>query len=330
MEDDDNTFFLLVPAEGAGARLDKFLAVSCADLSRSRLKALIQAGDVTCNGVVCRDPAAKMRPGDAIAITVPPPVEDTPRPENIPLDVVYEDEALLVINKQAGLVVHPGAGNREGTLVNALLYHCGESLSGIGGVRRPGIVHRLDKDTSGLMIVAKTDAAHQALAAQLADRSLSRRYLALVWGAPRLRTGTIEAPIARHATNRLKMAVTAKNARIAVTHYTVLETFGGGAASLVSCKLETGRTHQIRVHMQHLGFPLIGDPLYGLQQTAARAMLKKGGYETAAQVIALSFPRQALHACGLAFVHPLTDNPMTFDAPPPEDLETLVSYLKQV
>lgn len=314
-------------AEDNGERLDKVLAVRFPDLSRSRLKALVLEGEVSVNDEICRDPSRKMKEGVVLSLAVPPPVESTPEPENIPLEIVYEDEALLVINKQAGLVVHPGAGNWSGTLVNALLYHCGDTLSGIGGVRRPGIVHRLDKDTTGLMVVAKSDLAHQALSAQLADRTLGRHYKALVWGRPQLSKGSVDQPIGRHPAARLKMAVNRKNGREAVTHYTVDDHYGE-AASLLDCRLESGRTHQVRVHMAYIKHPLLGDPLYGLQDNAATSLLKRSGYGEEVVEDILAFPRQALHAWKLHFLHPLQDEEMTFEAPLPDDMLRLISVLE--
>lgn len=320
---------LMATAEEAGERLDKVLAARCADYSRERLKALILDGKVRVDGAVIESPKQKVREGQSIELRVPPPVDAMPKAENIPLDIIYEDDDLLVINKPVGLVVHPGAGNWDGTLVNALLYHCGDSLSGIGGVIRPGIVHRLDKDTSGLMVAAKNDVAHRHLAAQLADRSLSRTYLALAWKVPSLRKGTIDKPIGRHPTQRQKMAVTTKNSRNAVTHYQMLEAYHQ-AASLVQCKLQTGRTHQVRVHMAALGHPLIGDPLYGLAETAGRAILKKAGYEDGSvREEILSFPRQALHAHKIGFIHPRTEEKMAFAAPMPDDMARLQALLAE-
>jgi 23S rRNA pseudouridine1911/1915/1917 synthase len=329
--EDDVLLFEAGP-EDAGVRLDGWLAAKCADLnlSRSRLKALILEGAVSVNDSMCGDPSKKVQPGMAIEIAVPPPEDATPVPENIPLDIVYEDDDLLVLNKQAGLVVHPAPGHSRGTLVNALLYHCGNSLSGIGGVRRPGIVHRLDKDTSGLMIVAKNDAAHQGLSAQLADRSLSRHYHAVVWHAPTLRKGKVDEPVGRHPASRQKMAVNRRNGRPAVTHYTLLEAYGGGTAALLECRLETGRTHQVRVHMAYAGHPLVGDPVYGAQATAASSLLKKGGYSDAAKQTILQFPRQALHACKIHFIHPVTDEGMAFEASLPGDLQTLLKHFKSI
>jgi 23S rRNA pseudouridine1911/1915/1917 synthase len=247
------------------------------------------------------------------------------------LDIIYEDDDLLVINKPSGLVVHPAAGHAHGTLVNALLYHCGDSLSGIGGVRRPGIVHRLDKDTTGLMLAAKNDRAHHGLSAQLADRSLSRTYTAFIWDTPSPRSGLIDAPVGRHCSNRQKMAINRTNAgREARTHYSLVETYGGGHAAQVSCDLETGRTHQVRVHMAHLGHPLIGDPLYGLQVTGRDSRLRKGRWEDEDAAFITAFPRQALHAAEIRFIHPATGEEESFAIPLPADMEELMSRLKTV
>ncbi|HET7411485.1 MAG TPA: RluA family pseudouridine synthase, partial [Pararhizobium sp.] len=266
---------VLIAGPEAGGRLDAWLAAELStELSRSRIKALIEAGHVAVNHAAIIEPKHKVRPGDRVSVVMPPAEDPTPRPEAIPLDVLYEDDGLIVLVKPAGLVVHPGPGNWTGTLVNALIHHCGASLSGIGGVRRPGIVHRLDKETSGVMVVAKTDHAHRGLAAQFADHGrtgpLERAYDAFVWGRPRELNGTVDAPLGR-ASDRVRRAVRhedAADARHAVTHYRVLARFGerpdgSAAASRLECRLETGRTHQIRVHMAHIGHPLIGDPEYG-------------------------------------------------------------------
>lgn len=313
-------------------RLDKILAAMVGEyvegISRSRLKNLILEGRVTVNGRPCPDASMSMDPGDKIELVIPAPVNANPMPENIPLDVIYEDSDLLVINKPAGLVVHPGAGNYTGTLVNALLYYCGDDLSGIGGVKRPGIVHRLDKETSGLMMVAKSDRAHQGLAAQLSDRSLGRIYSALVWKMPTPIKGTIDVPIGRHQANRLKMSVRShKMGREAQTHYLREETFND-VVSLVACQLETGRTHQIRVHMQHIGHPLLGDPTYGLPEQEQRSLLNRGGYEPEVRDEIMAFPRQALHAGEIHFVHPVTEEEMSFEAPLPDDLQKLLELLQ--
>jgi 23S rRNA pseudouridine1911/1915/1917 synthase len=306
----------------AGERLDRVLAATIADLSRSRLKVLILAGEVTVGGRTVRDPGHRVNAGDAIAVNLPPPEPAAPQPENIPLNVVFEDDVIVVIDKPRGLVVHPAAGKPTGTLVNALIAHCGDSLSGIGGVRRPGIVHRLDKDTTGLMVVAKTDRAHQSLAAQFADHGrtgpLQRGYLAFVWGAPDRPKGTIDKPIGRHPHARDKMAVRA-DGREAITHWEVLERYAGAdgkpVASLVACRLETGRTHQIRVHLAHIGHPLIGDAVYGPGFRTKTARLSPAGAEA---VHALG--RQALHAYLLVIEHPVARRSLEFRSELPGDL----------
>jgi 23S rRNA pseudouridine1911/1915/1917 synthase len=317
----------VVSEDLAGFRLDKALAALCPELSRSRLKGLIENGDVYVDERICLQSSYKVKKNQVISLSVPAPVEATPQPENIPLDIVYEDESLLVINKQAGLVVHPGAGHHSGTLVNALLYHCGDSLSGIGGVLRPGIVHRLDRDTTGLMVVAKSDVAHRGLSAQLADRSLSRTYLALVWKVPQVK-GVIDKPIARQSSNRQKMGVPFHGGKDARTHYRRHAVYRD-TVSLVQCDLETGRTHQIRVHMAAIGHPLLGDQLYGLQKTAEASLLNRAGYPEDVRDAVLGFPRQALHAAQIRFIHPVTDEEMTFDSDLPDDLSNLISLLEQ-
>lgn len=309
-----------------GARLDKVLSEQLAEFSRSRLQNLIKDGQVTLNGTVCTHSSQKLQAGDEIIIDVPPPEAAMPEAENIPLDVVYEDEDLIVLNKQAGLVVHPGAGNWSGTLVNALLYHCGDSLSGIGGVLRPGIVHRLDKDTSGLMVVAKNDQAHQGLSAQLQDRSLSRTYKTLVLKVPVPAMGMIDRPIGRHVRSRMKMDINLRNGREAKTFYKVIQNWGD-ACALVECKLESGRTHQIRVHMQSFKHPVLGDPLYGPQPNAVTSAFKKEGYDQKDIDAVLNFPRQALHAWRIEFIHPLNDEHMEFEAEIPADFAKLLKIL---
>lgn len=330
MDDNDDMQAFEVGEDAGAGRLDKILATLAGDaVSRSRLKALILEDQVRVNGAVWNDPSRKVAVGDTITLIIPEAVDALPQPENIPLDIVYEDDDMLVINKAAGMVVHPAVGNLTGTLVGALLYHCGDTLSGIGGVRRPGIVHRLDKDTSGLMVVAKNDRAHKGLAEQLSDRSLSRVYHALVWKEPLPIKGHINAPIGRHAQNRLKMAVRSHAAgREAITHYIRQQSYGGGVISLVTCKLETGRTHQIRVHMQHAGHALLGDPLYGLPPQEQRSLLNRGGYDPKTRDAVMAFPRQALHAAEIAFIHPITGEEMTFDAPIPPDFEALADLLE--
>lgn len=317
----------------AGERLDKALTALCArhekceDFSRARIQALIKAGQVLLNGKPCRSPSSKPGPGDILRICVPAPVEAVPEPEKIPLDILYEDEDLIVLNKQAGLVVHPGAGNPDGTLVNALLHHCGDSLSGIGGVLRPGIVHRLDKDTSGLMIAAKNDKAHRSLSRQLAGRTLSRIYKALVLGVPMPVKGAVNTALGRDPRNRIKMAVRRRGGKAAKTYYEVTAKYKE-ALALLECRLESGRTHQIRAHMQSIKHPIVGDPLYGPQATALRAALQLAGCDEPAIKAALDFPRQALHACALKFVHPASSESMSFKAPLPADIANLLDLLK--
>lgn len=315
----------------AGERLDRFLAARLAQMSRSRLKALIEQGLVSTAGRTIEEPGYRVKPGSIFTIRLPEPEPAVPEPEAISLDVVYEDDSLVVIDKPAGLVVHPAAGHRTGTLVNALIAHCGASLSGIGGVKRPGIVHRLDKDTSGLLVVAKTDQAHQGLSQQFAahgrDGRLARAYLALVWGAPDKRKGRIDAALARHPADRTRIAVVRNEGRAAVTHFEVLETFSGidgtPVASLVRCLLETGRTHQIRVHMAHLGHPVLGDPLYG------KAFRTKAAKLTAIAGPALeALGRQALHAAELGFEHPVSGKRLRFSSQPPADFCRLLKALQ--
>ncbi len=317
----------LETAVGEAARLDKFLAASFPDISRARFQKLIADGAVRVDGAVADDAGLKLRPGQTIAVTVPPAAPAEPEAEDIALDVVFEDKHVIVINKPAGLVVHPAAGHEGGTLVNALLAHCGDSLSGIGGVKRPGIVHRLDKDTSGLLVVAKTDAAHQALSDQFAahgrDGRLERAYLAFVWGVPERPAGTIATGIGRSTANRQKQAVSNRaDAREAITHYEVLERYGT-AASLIRCRLETGRTHQIRVHMAHIGHPLLGDGVYGAgHKTAAKRLSEM------ARLALNALKGQALHAAILGFEHPKTGRALRFEAPLPEDLSHLQQELR--
>jgi 23S rRNA pseudouridine1911/1915/1917 synthase len=315
-----------------GQRLDRFLSERLPELSRTRVQSLIKEGHVSLGGATIIEAKYRVKPGDRFELRLPPAAPPEPRAETLPLNVVYEDGALIVIDKPAGLVVHPGAGHATGTLVNALIAHCGTSLSGIGGVARPGIVHRLDKDTSGLLVVAKTDEAHRALAGQFADHGrkgeLERGYLALVWGAPPRLHGIIDAPIGRHPTSRTKMAVLSARGREAVTHWRVVETFGRGKepiASLVECTLETGRTHQVRVHLAHIGHPLIGDPLYG---QAFKSKLRKLREPLQGQLAALD--RQALHATRLAFVHPVTGTLLKFNSPLPADLADIVEAFKEL
>ena len=328
MDNEEIDLNFAVPAEYDGQRADKVLSALCEALSRSRLQSLIKDGAVLLNEKPLKTASLKVGAGDVFTLSIPEPVEAEPQPENIPLDIIYEDEDMLVINKRAGLVVHPGAGNWTGTMVNALLYHCAGRLSGIGGVIRPGIVHRLDKNTSGLIMVAKNDYAHQALSAQLADRSLSRVYDALVMGVPMPIKSSVDRPIGRHRHNRLKMSVMSSSVKDARTHYMVIQSYGE-ACSLVECHLETGRTHQIRVHMEALGYPLVGDSLYGPQPTALRAKLKKEGYDLEIIEDMVKFHRQSLHAERLKCKHPRTGEDLTFEAPMPNDYSNLLKKLEK-
>lgn len=316
----------VIEEEHAGQRIDKALSNLCDDLSRSRIKGLIDDGHTMLNGVPCTTPSKKLELGDVVKIVVPPPVAAEPIAQDIPLDIVHEDADLIVLNKPAGLVVHPGAGNQDGTLVNALLHHCGDDLSGIGGVMRPGIVHRLDKDTSGLMVVAKNDMAHQGLSAQLEDRSLSRKYKALVLGVPMPPKGHVDLPIARHHVNRLKMTVNETHGRTAKTYYQVLENYRD-EFSLLECQLESGRTHQIRVHMAHIRYYLIGDQTYGPQPTAVKGALKRAGYDADIAQKIVNFPRQALQAYSLSFLHPGTKKQVSFEIALPDDFSKLLKLL---
>ena len=340
---------VVAAADAVGQRLDQWLAASLGDdFSRSRIQALIRQGAVSVGGAAVTEPKRKMVLGDRVALERPRAEPPLPEGEDIPLTILYEDAELIVIDKPAGLVVHPGAGNWTGTLVNALIHHCGDSLSGIGGVKRPGIVHRLDKETSGVMVVAKTDRAHRALSEAFADHGLTgaleRAYVALVWGTPERPTGTVDAALGR-AADRVRRAVVPderSDARHAVTHYTVLERFGAGrgpdpltapkqklsrgkmvdpgiSAALVECRLETGRTHQIRVHMAHIGHPVIGDPDYG-QAFRTKANRLPEPLRAAVK----DFPRQALHAKVLAFEHPVSGDILRFEAPLPADMKALV------
>jgi 23S rRNA pseudouridine1911/1915/1917 synthase len=307
----------------AGQRLDRILAARHTDLSRSRLKALIEEGRVSADGVTITEPSYRVKPGQSFVTTVPEATPYAPQGQAIPLDILYEDSEIIVIDKPAGLVVHPAPGNPDLTLVNALIAHCGYSLSGIGGVRRPGIVHRLDKDTSGIMVAAKTDRAHHALSRQFEKRTAERAYLAVVWGVPTPASGRIEGNIGRDPRNRKKMTVVRDDrGKPAATGFRRVRRFGT-VASLVECRLETGRTHQVRVHMTHAGHPLVGDPLYG-RTTRARI---KGLPETVVEALR-GFPRQALHARLLAFDHPESGERMRFEAEIPSDMKELCDILE--
>ena len=321
---DRATETIKIAAEEAGQRLDRVLAARIPALSRSRLKTLILDGQVTIAARTIRDPASHVNSGDTVTVTLPPPEPAKPAGEAIPLNIVYEDEALIVIDKPPGLVVHPAAGHAKGTLVNALIAHCGDSLSGIGGVKRPGIVHRLDKDTSGLMVVAKTDQAHRGLSAQFANKAeseLERGYLAFVWGTPARPKGTIDAPLERHPHASDKRAVR-EGGRHAVTHWQALERFAGAdgkpVASLLACTLETGRTHQIRVHLAHIGHPILGDETYSTGFKTKASLLSP-----AARAALEALGRQALHAYRLSFQHPESAELLEFRSELPADLRRL-------
>ncbi len=319
---------MTVDAAQAGHRLDRVLAGTLGDLSRARIQQLLSEGRVTRDGATIKDANHRVKGGDIFQVFVPPATEARPRGQDIPLDVVYEDKDLIVIEKPAGLVVHPAAGNPDGTLVNALIAHCGDSLVGIGGEARPGIVHRLDKDTSGLLVAAKTERAMTSLAKQFANHTIERAYNAVVWGTPRAAEGVIEGQIGRSPFDRKRMAVLRGGGKLARTRYRVLETFGADArpfASLIECRLETGRTHQIRVHLTHLGHPLIGDPTYGRARQAPRP---KTTEEEVAFAAAANFPRQALHAFVLGFQHPSLHKTMRFESPWPGDFADLVEALR--
>ncbi|TAU85021.1 RluA family pseudouridine synthase [Rhizobium leguminosarum] len=328
---------VLTADESAEGRLDAWLTAQVGEeFSRSRIKALIKDGQVFLRGEPVTDPQRKVRTGDSFELTLPEPEDPTPQGEDIPLDILHEDDDVIVISKPSGLVVHPGAGNWTGTLVNALIHHCSDTLSGIGGVRRPGIVHRLDKDTTGVMVVAKNDIAHRHLSLQFADHGrtmpLERAYQAIVWGRPRSLSGMVDAPLGRAPGDRTRRAVKrpdSQDADEAITHYQVVERFhekpdATAFASLVECRLETGRTHQIRVHMAHIGHPLLGDTVYG------------AGFKTKANLlpeeirkVVNGFGRQALHAFMLQFEHPRTGEIMHFEVPLPDDMVELVEALRR-
>lgn len=328
-------------ADDTGQRIDKWLA-SWTELSRSRLRLLIESGQMRANGDIITSPTKKVKEGVEYAVFVPPPVDDTPKAENIPLDILFEDDQLIVVNKPAGMTVHPAPGSRSATLVNALLYHCIDSLSGIGGVMRPGIVHRIDKDTSGVLVVAKTDRAHRFLSKQFAKHSVERVYHCLARAAPKPREGRIESRLARSVHDRKKQSVvrgtlgnieSSDHGRHAITNYRHLKGFGQqpNAAlgtpqvSLIECRLETGRTHQIRVHLAHIGCPLLGDPLYGKQ----RAFLTTKDPNQLAVASALAtFKRQALHAARLGFIHPISKEELVFETSFPPEMQALFEALK--
>ena len=313
-------------AETAGGRLDKFLHEQLPSLTRNQVQVLIAAGQVRCKDVVLWHKNYTTKPGETYDIAIPQPKPTHITPNAIPLNIVYEDAHLLVINKASGMTVHPGAGTKEDTLVHALVAHCGDSLSGIGGVARPGLIHRLDRDTTGLLVIAKNDRAHIALSEQLRKRDISRGYVAICWNIPEHARGTLETGIGRSQRNRQKMAIYTKNstkAKIAITHYELLEKLADGGASLMRFKLETGRTHQIRVHATHLKFPIMGDKTYG---NPLGKMLAKMTPEQ--REAAKAFPRQALHAQTLSFTHPVSGKILNLKANFPKDFEALLETLR--
>ena len=318
----------LAGEDHAGWRLDRFLAASLPDFSRSRLQQLLEGQAVSLGERTIKDANHRVKPGETYTVSVPPTAPAIPQGQDIPLEVIYEDKDLIVINKPAGLVVHPAAGNPDGTLVNALIAHCGADMLSIGGEARPGIVHRLDKDTSGLLVAAKTERAMASLAKQFANHTIERAYNAVVWGAPRDASGLIESQIGRSPFDRKRMTVLRAGGKRAATRYKVIEKFGPAErpfACLIECRLETGRTHQIRVHLTHLGHPLIGDPQYGRNRTAPRG---KSDEESRAFTVAAGFSRQALHAFVLGFQHPSLHKTLRFEAPWPADFAELVAALK--
>jgi 23S rRNA pseudouridine1911/1915/1917 synthase len=334
-QDHEDIRELTAPDEVGKERVDRWLAGELGEFSRSRLKAMIEDGRLSCNGAPLTDPSAKLAAGASYRLSIPPVREAAPKPEDIPLDVLFEDDHLIVLLKPAGLTVHPGAGAWTGTLVHALLHHCRGSLSGIGGVERPGIVHRLDKDTSGVLVAAKTDQAHQGLSAQFAAHTVERAYTAFVRGAPDPKAGRIETRIARAGNDRTKMGVIedleSEVGKYAATNYETQATYGQDPkasigrpiASKVECRLETGRTHQIRVHMAHVGAPLLGDPLYG-----ARRGLPNPESETGR--VLHKVRRQALHAAILGFEHPATGETLRFQTEPPKDMQRLEKFLERL
>ncbi len=320
---DEQQHFVEATAADAGDRLDTVLAARIPTLSRTRVQALIRDGRASIGGRTIAEPDFRVKPGQVIHLVVPASVVAAPEAQPIPLTILYEDDDLIVLDKPAGLVVHPAPGNPDRTLVNALLAHCGASLAGIGGVKRPGIVHRLDKDTSGVMVAAKTDRAYAALQAQFAGRTIERSYFALVWGVPQPREGEIRGNIGRHPKHRKKMTVLRSGGKPALTSYRVVEVYGGGLASLVRCRLGTGRTHQIRVHLASRGHAVLGDPLYGGPPRLRRP-------DTGLKDRLAGLKRQALHAESLGFTHPVTGKLLTFYADLPTALRDMVEFLKLV
>ena len=319
---------IAVGPDEARQRLDRLLSQKVEGHSRMRIKALIESGQVRVqqgdDGRTVTEPSYRVKSGERITLQVPPAVEAKPVPQVMDLDIVFEDEHLIVVDKPAGLVVHPAPGNPDHTLVNALLAHCGDSLSGVGGVRRPGIVHRLDKDTSGLLVVAKHDAAHVGLSTLFAQHDIQRRYRALVWGRPLQVEGRVEGNIGRNPNNRKKMAIVLSGGKPAITHYKLMQTFGPVAA-VVDCRLETGRTHQIRVHLASLGHPVIGDPLYGRERRS-----RLNGLHDKLRVAVKNFRRQALHAAELGFRHPVVGQDLKFRSDPPYEMQTLLDQFQRL
>ncbi|PKP98348.1 MAG: RluA family pseudouridine synthase [Alphaproteobacteria bacterium HGW-Alphaproteobacteria-13] len=317
MQGDDEILAVVLDGGASGLRLDRALAEALPRLSRERVKALIKDGRVSdASGAVLRDPAAKAAAGATIIVRLPAPAPAQTIAQDLNLAIAFEDEHLIVVDKPAGMVVHPAAGNFDGTLVNALLHHCAGQLSGVGGVARPGIVHRIDKDTSGLIVAAKHDAAHEGLAKQFAVHSIDRRYRAIASGRPMPANGTVDAALGRSSSNRKKMAVVAEGrGKHAVTHYRTIEPLAG--ATLIECRLETGRTHQVRVHLAHIGHPLVGDPVYGRARKPLSDVLKARG-----------FARQALHAAHLGFIHPVTGSSIALDSDLPADMRGLIEELR--
>lgn len=321
-ENNINIETICVSEDCSGLRIDKFLAEELTDISRSRLKALIEGGCVRCDDAVVKSPSTKVKTAQNIHIEIPEALPANPEPENIPLDIIFEDEHLIVINKPVGMVVHPAPGAYNGTLVNALLHHCKNDLSGIGGVKRPGIVHRIDKDTSGVLVSAKNDITHNGLAKQFSDHSIDRLYDAIVWGLPSPARGSVDAPIGRDPKNRIKMAINERNGKKAITHYKLLKTFAG-CVSLVECSLETGRTHQIRVHLSSIGHNLVGDQIY---EASKKPFTSRIASKNAREALR-KFPRQALHAKHLGFIHPVTNEKISFTAPMPLDMMELIKTI---
>ncbi len=324
------TITVRTPDNAAGQRLDAVLAETVGGLSRSRLKALIVDGHLTLDGTPLRQPSRKVAAGESFTLVVPDAAPAIPEGQNIPLDILYEDDDLIIINKPSGLVVHPAPGNPDHTLVNALIAHCGPSLTGIGGVKRPGIVHRLDKDTSGVMVAAKTAEAHASLSVQFAARSVDRAYRAIAWGTPKPPSGDIETLIGRSPRNRKKMAVVSRNGKMALTHFETEQILGSAhapLASLLACKLSTGRTHQIRVHLACIGHPLVGDPVYGRAPKRQRNH-RNDTVSPQARALMAAFPRQALHAFRLGLDHPTTGKRLYFETKLPEDMASLINDLK--